>query len=179
MCCRKKPAHKKPAGAVSMFGGVDLFGRSEQSSQEPVKTAEAPPTQPKAPPTQPKAASRPEKLSQSGGGGLFDGGEEGDDDDIFSFQPATKKNKWALYRINTQNEHVMHATRTNFRLVQTQQKNMKITEFSCLGLLCLDIAIALYHLGQTEVALCFRGVAYSWKKGLVIRLCNVSILIQS
>ena len=93
--CRKK----KPAGAVSMFGGVDLFGRSEQSSQG-AETAEAPPTQP-------KAAAKPEKSSLSGGdGGLFDEGDEGEED-IFSFQPATKK-KCALNRVNQLHFRAQH-----------------------------------------------------------------------
>lgn len=91
MIFSRKPASKKPAGAVSLFGGVDIFGKSDQSEKgaEPVHTTEAPPTQP-------KVAAKPKKpsLSGGGGGGLFDGGEEEGDDDIFSFLPATKKNRY-------------------------------------------------------------------------------------
>lgn len=36
----EKPKPKKPAGAVSMFGGVDLFGASPKSTD---KKPEAPP----------------------------------------------------------------------------------------------------------------------------------------
>lgn len=73
--CRKK---KKPAGAVSMFGGVNLFEGEEQSDQGTPETVKATPTQPTG-------------GSQSGGGGLFD---DGDNEDIFSLG---KKNKSVLH----------------------------------------------------------------------------------
>ncbi len=81
------PIRKKPAGAVSMFGGVDLFGTSKQSEE-----ASTTPPQAKAAPPQPKVAPKPsgkERRSQSGDGGLFDEGG-GDGGDIFSFQPKKK-----------------------------------------------------------------------------------------
>ena len=73
-----------------MFGGVDLFGSSKASEEaEP----EATPPEPKATPTEPpKVTAKPSREgrgSQSGGGGLFDDGE-GDNEDIFNFQPKKK-----------------------------------------------------------------------------------------
>ena len=80
---------KKPAGAVSLFGGVDIFGGSKQDEQdkpvEPTGNQEKPSTQPKTTPKPKKSDS-----SMMGGGGLF--AEDGEDD-IFSFQPSSKKNK--------------------------------------------------------------------------------------
>ena len=70
--CRKK----KPAGAVSMFGGVNLFGGPEQTDQGAAETAKATPTQPKA-----------TESGQSGDGGLFD---DGDNEDIFSVGKKSK-----------------------------------------------------------------------------------------
>ena len=74
-------------GAVSMFGGVDIFGRSEK--KESVKSEPSESESLGTTPTQPKATKTAQK---GGGGGLFtDLG--GDDEDIFNFQPTIRKNK--------------------------------------------------------------------------------------
>ena len=68
---------KKPAGAVSMFGGVDLFGGgAKQDDKE--EAAEVEEDLPKATPPQPKVAAKQAKStpppSKSGGGGGGGGG---------------------------------------------------------------------------------------------------------
>lgn len=83
---------KKPAGAVSMFGGVDIFGKSKGDQESAPKVEATPPTQPKTAPTQPKP-----KPKSSAGGGLFgEGDDDDDDDDIFSFQPAKSKSVYQV-----------------------------------------------------------------------------------
>ena len=67
--CVCDPRVKKPAGAVSLFGGVDLLGEMTKSTEVGGGAKkEAPPT-----------SRRPRK-----GSGLF-GDVEGDDEDIFAF----------------------------------------------------------------------------------------------
>ena len=73
-----------------------MFGTTKKTSAEPEVT----PSPPKATPTQPKVAAKPSRGSLSGGGGLFDDGEgEGDDDDIFSFQPKKKYVFWSVCKL--------------------------------------------------------------------------------
>lgn len=76
-----------------MFGGVDIFGskKKEKVDQEPSQDLTG---STEAPPTQPKPAAKSGRTLSSGSGGLFgEGGEEKDDDDIFSFQTASRKHK--------------------------------------------------------------------------------------
>ena len=98
------PAKKKPAGAVSMFGGADLFGATKKSpasnpttpsddddlfggvtSKKPDAVLPTPvaKTSPSAgrkePAKAPAAVSKP-----AGPPGLFDGGQDDDDDDMFA-----------------------------------------------------------------------------------------------
>lgn len=81
-----------------MFGGVDIFGskKKEKVDQEPSHAQDLTGST-EAPPTQPKPAAKPGRTLSSGSGGLFGegpGGEEKDDDDIFSFQTASRKHKY-------------------------------------------------------------------------------------
>ena len=65
---------KKPAGAVSIFGSVDLLGEMTKSIEEGGGTKkEAPPT-----------SRKPRQRKSSSGSGLFGDMEEGEDD-IFAF----------------------------------------------------------------------------------------------
>ena len=68
---------KKPAGAVSIFGGVDLLGGTAKSTEEGGGAKVAPPTR-----------------KPRGGSGLFGEMEEGEDD-IFAF---SGKKRYALLK---------------------------------------------------------------------------------
>ena len=68
----KPKAKKPPAGAVSMFGGVDLFGGKGLSPPSAVPN--------------PKAAKK--SADPLGGGDLFGGEEE--EEDLFAAKPKTK-----------------------------------------------------------------------------------------
>ena len=91
---------KKPAGAVSMFGGVDLFAKSPPKSDPfPDETLEEPSfPQPAPKPSKQVSSSKAAPSSQEAppkkarGGGLFD--EDDENEDIFSFSGlASKKTK--------------------------------------------------------------------------------------
>ena len=82
MECSCPHRKKRPAGAVSLFGGADLFGGQLKKTEPPETT----PTEA----TPPAPAKKPPK-SSGFGGGLFDDGAEGED--IFSFSPPNKKSK--------------------------------------------------------------------------------------
>ncbi len=88
---------KKPAGAVSMFGGVDLFGGGKKKDSEKDQSDGLAAGSPQSPPVQPKTATKPKpKKPTASSGGLFSEGDE-DEEDIFSFAPSTGKQKSVYY----------------------------------------------------------------------------------